>query len=91
MPADALPRLQELIGTYTVITFIPDIDRYQRIRTNKTGTCIFKGCTEPVAWEDAHGSNFLCEGHYRVIRQWIMEARKGLISTGQSALFRPEK
>ena len=40
---------------------------------------MFRGCTEPIAWEDAGGGNFLCEGHYLTVRKWIDEARTGLL------------
>jgi hypothetical protein len=79
MPDSPLEHLKDLIGRYTVITFIPDIDRYRRVTTPKAGRCIFRGCSEPIAWEDARGGNFLCEGHYRTMRLWIEEARKGLL------------
>jgi hypothetical protein len=75
--------LKALIVRYTVLTTIPDIDRYRRITTPKEGRCVFRGCTEPIAWEDAHGGNFLCEGHYRVMREWIEDARKGLLPGGE--------
>jgi hypothetical protein len=74
-----LEHLKTLIEKFTVITFIPDIDRYRRITTPKEGRCIFRGCPEPIAWEDARGGNFLCEGHYRTMRSWIEEARRGLL------------
>ena len=79
MPENPVEHLKTLIGKYTVITFIPDIDHYRRITAPKEGHCIFRGCTEPIAWEDARGGNFLCEGHYRTMRTWIGEARKGLL------------
>ena len=88
MPQDPLDHLKALIARYTVITFIPDIDRYRRITSPKEGRCIFRGCPEPIAWEDARGGNFLCEGHYRVMQQWIEEARRGLLPGGHgSAIF----
>jgi hypothetical protein len=79
MPESPVGHLKALIERYTVINFIPDIDRYRRITIQKEGHCIFRGCTEPIAWEDARGRNFLCEGHYRTLRTWIEEARKGLL------------
>jgi len=82
MPESPLDHLKALIGRYTVITFVPDIDRYRRIVTPKAGRCIFRGCPEPIAWEDAHGQNFLCEGHYRTMKTWIEEARRGLLPGG---------
>jgi len=88
MPGSPLDHLKALIGRYTVITSIPDIDRYRRITLPKEGRCIFRGCPEPIAWEDARGGNFLCEGHYQVMRRWIEEARRGLLPGGQgSAIF----
>ena len=79
MPDNPVDHLKALILKYTTITFIPDIDRYRRITTPKPGRCIFRGCPEPIAWEDAQGGNFLCEGHYRTMKAWIEEARRGLL------------
>jgi hypothetical protein len=79
MPKSPLEHLKALIEQYTVISFVPDIDRYRRITSPKEGRCIFRGCSEPIAWEDAGGGNFLCEGHYRTMRTWIEEARRGFI------------
>ena len=88
MTESPVEHLKALIERYTVITVIPDIDRYRRITTPKEGHCIFRGCTEPIAWEDASGGNFLCEGHYRTMRTWIEEARNGLLPGGHpGALF----
>ena len=83
MPESPLEHLKALIVQYTVLTTIPDIDRYRLITSPKQGRCVFRGCTEPIAWEDAHVGNFLCEGHYEVMRQWIVDARKGLLPGGQ--------
>ena len=83
MPGSPLEHLKALIVQYTVLTTIPDIDRYRRITTPKEGRCTFRGCTEPIAWEDARGGNFLCEGHEQVMREWIGEARKGFLPGGQ--------
>jgi len=80
MPENPLDHLKALIEKYTVLTTIPDIDRYRRITVPREGRCVFRGCTEPIAWEDARGGNFLCEGHYEVMREWIEDARKGLLS-----------
>ncbi|MBP1929242.1 hypothetical protein J2741_001789 [Methanolinea mesophila] len=88
MTNDPSGSLKALIEKYTVISFIPDIDHYRRIVVPKRGSCIFRGCREPIAWEDARGKNFLCENHFRVMQQWILEARKGLIPGGQSESFR---
>lgn len=88
MPFDPVSHLKALITRYTVISFVPDIDNYRRLTGRRDGSCIFRGCTEPVAWEDARGSNLLCEGHYLTVKQWIEEARRGLIAGDQSALFR---
>ena len=79
MAESPVEHLKALIQRFTVITTVPDIDGYRRISTPKGGQCIFRGCTEPIAWEDARGGNFLCEGHYRVMRAWIEEARRGLL------------
>ncbi len=79
MPENPVGHLQALIGRYTILTTIPDIDRYRRITTPKPGRCVFRGCTEPIAWEDAQGGNFLCEGHYLTMKRWIEEARRGLL------------
>lgn len=88
MPESPLEHLKALIGRYTVISSIPDIDRYRRISSPKAGRCIFRGCPEPIAWEDALGGNFLCEGHYRIMRNWIEDARRGLLPGGHlSPLF----
>ncbi|HUK38384.1 MAG TPA: hypothetical protein VLV30_04635 [Methanomicrobiales archaeon] len=83
MPENSLEHLKQLIARYTVITFIPDIDRYRRITTPKQGRCIFRGCPEPIAWEDARGENFLCEGHYQTMKGWIEDARLGLLPGGR--------
>ena len=87
MQTDPFTRLKGLIEKYTVISFIPDIEHYQRIVGAKSGRCIFRGCTEPISWEDARGGNFLCKGHYLTMKQWIEDAREGLISGQGSALF----
>ena len=88
MPQNPLEHLKALIGRYTVITYIPDIDRYRRITSPRPGRCIFRGCPEPIAWEDAQGGNFLCEGHYQTVKTWIEEARKELLPGGHlSPLF----
>lgn len=84
---DPLDHLRALIEKYTVITFVPDIDAYRPLSGPKTGSCIFRGCPEPIAWEDARGGNFLCKGHYITMKMWIDEARKALISGKRSALF----
>ena len=68
--------LLELIKRYTILTSVPDIERYRRITTPREGHCVFRGCPEPIAWEDANGTNFLCEGHYRTIVQWVEETRR---------------
>jgi len=93
MSFDPVSHLRALITRYTVISFVPDIDNYRRLKGRRDGSCIFRGCTEPVAWEDARGSNFLCEGHYLIVKRWIEEARMGLVAGDQSALFlsTPEK
>ena len=77
MKKDPFSHLRSLIGKYTVISFIPDTEHYRRIEGDKPGRCIFRGCTEPVAWEDARGGNFLCEGQYQTMKQWIEDARGG--------------
>ena len=84
---DPLAHLKALIEKYTIITFIPDIDAYRPLSGPKKGSCIFRGCPEPIAWEDARGGNFLCKGHYLTMKMWIDEARKALISGERSALF----
>jgi hypothetical protein len=88
MRNDSPGSLKALIEKYTVITFVPDIDHYRRITVPKPGRCIFRGCQEPIAWEDVRGKNFLCENHFRVMQRWILEARKGLIPGWESASFR---
>jgi hypothetical protein len=88
MHGSSLDQLKALITQYTVLTTIPDIDRYRRITTPREGRCVFRGCTEPIAREDARGGNFLCDGHYQVMREWIEDARKGLLAGEQvSPLF----
>jgi hypothetical protein len=76
---DPVIRLKERLRKYTGSTIIPDISRYRRIPGVKAGRCIFIGCTEPIAWEDAQGGNFLCEGHYLTVRRWVEEARSGYL------------
>ena len=87
MSEDSITRLHALITRYTVISGVPDIGSYRRITGNKQGRCIFRGCSEPIAWEDSRGKNFLCEGHYILMAQWIEEARKGLIPGKHAAIF----
>jgi hypothetical protein len=87
MSEDSIARLHALITRYTVISGLPDIGLYRRITGNKPGRCIFRGCSEPIAWEDSRGQNFLCEGHYILMKQWIEEARKGLIPGRHAAIF----
>ena len=87
MSSDPLSHLRTLIEKYTVISFIPDINGYRPLSGKKEGSCIFSGCTEPIAWEDSRGGNFLCQGHYVIMKRWIEEARKGLISGDLSAVF----
>lgn len=84
---DSVTRLYALITRYTVITGLPDIESYRKIIGDKPGRCIFRGCTEPIAWEDRKGENFLCEGHYNLIKQWLADARKGLIPGKHTAIF----
>ena len=79
MTENSLEHLNRLLKKYTLFTAVPDIDRYRRIATPKAGTCMFRGCTEPIAWEDARGGNFLCEGHYLTVRKWVDEARADLL------------
>jgi hypothetical protein len=43
---------------------------------------MFRGCTEPIAWEDATGANYLCQGHYLTLVSWVNEARSGYLSGG---------
>jgi hypothetical protein len=87
MSEDPISRLQTLITRYTVISRVPDIGSYRKIIGDKPGRCIFRGCNEPIAWEDRRGENFLCKGHYILMTQWIEEARKGLISGRTAAYF----
>jgi hypothetical protein len=86
--ADPLSHLKDLIIQYTILGSVPDIARYRRIAGPKSGNCMFRGCTETIVWEDARGEYFLCEGHYRIVVQWITEAQKALISGNSSSLFR---
>jgi hypothetical protein len=88
MTADPLFHLKDLIHKYTILSSVPDIARYRKITGPKSGNCLFRGCTEPVVWEDSRGEHFLCEGHYPIIVQWISEAQLGLISGRSSSLFR---
>ena len=87
MSEDFITRLHALITRYTVISGVPAIGSYRRITGNTQGRCIFRGCSEPIAWEDSRGKNFLCEGHYILMTQWIEEARKGLIPGKHAAIF----
>jgi hypothetical protein len=77
---DPIGNLKELVLNYTEVVFIPDVDHYRPVTGKKSGHCIFRGCTEPIAWEDAKGGNFLCEGHFRIMKQWVQEAREALVS-----------
>jgi hypothetical protein len=76
---DPFERLKSRILTYTGRSTIPDIARYRRIQGVREGRCIFIGCTEPIAWEDAGGGNFLCEGHYLTVHRWVEQARSGYL------------
>jgi len=76
---DPLERLKNRILKYTGRFTVPDIARYRKIQGKKAGRCIFIGCTEPIAWEDAQGGNFICEGHYLTVRRWVEEARSGYL------------
>jgi hypothetical protein len=87
MSEDSIIRLHALITRYTVIPGVPDIGSYRRITGNKQGHCTFRGCSEPIAWEDTRGEKFLCEGHSILMLQWIMEARKGVIPARHAAIF----
>jgi hypothetical protein len=91
MPSDSISHLKSLIEKYTVISYIPDINGYRPLSGQKNGSCIFLGCTEPIAWEDSRGDNFLCQGHYVIMNRWIEEARKGLISGDLSAVFHTDR
>lgn len=88
MAADPLSHLKDLIHEYTILGSVPDITRFHRITGQKPGNCLFRGCTEPIVWEDTRGEYFLCEGHYRILVQWITEAQTSLISGRSSSLFR---
>ena len=79
MVGNSVERLHVLLDKYTLFASVPDIDHYRRITKPRAGNCMFRGCTEPIAWEDAAGENFLCEGHYLTVRKWINEARTGLL------------
>ena len=79
MTGGAAGSLKALHEEYTELSFIPDIAHYRRIQGQKSGHCIFLGCTEPIAWEDARGGNFLCEGHYLTVRRWVEDARLGIM------------
>jgi len=79
MQKDPFSLLKDLIEKYTAISFIPAIEHYRRKDGEKSGRCIFRDAREPIAREDARGGNFLCEGHYLTMKQWIEDARKGLI------------
>lgn len=87
MNTDPMLHLKNLIRHYTVISFVPDIDQYRRIQGMKNGNCIFRGCTEPIVWEDPEGKNFLCEGHFQIMKWWIYEARKAHFTRKSSPLF----
>jgi hypothetical protein len=87
MTEDSITRLHALIRRYTIVSVLPDTGSYRKITGNKTGRCIFRGCSEPIVWEDSRGGNFLCEGHYILVRQWIEEARKGLLPGTPAAVF----
>lgn len=87
MTEDPINRLHDLVRRYTTASVLPDIGSYRPITGQKPGQCIFRGCTEPIAWEDARGGNFLCEGHYLVMKQWFADARKGLMPGSAAALF----
>lgn len=87
MLPDPLSRLRGLIEQYSVLSTIPDNRGYRKIQGLQTGARIFRGCTAPIVWEDTRGGNFLCQGHYLLMNQWIDEARKGLITGDLAALF----
>ena len=79
MAEHSLERLHQLLDRYTEFMSVPDIDRYRRIETPRSGRCMFRGCTEPIAWEDARSGDFLCEGHYLTVKKWVNEARTDLL------------
>ncbi|MDD1676749.1 MAG: hypothetical protein LUQ40_03325 [Methanomicrobiales archaeon] len=80
MTTDVLAQVRLLMLQYAGRAIVPDIQHYRRIIVPRKGKCMFIGCTEPIAWEDASGNNFLCEGHYRTVRKWVEGARNVLIS-----------
>jgi hypothetical protein len=53
------------------INDIPDLTQYSRIRKEKVGCCMIKGCKEPKAWENHQGLFYLCDHHYLVFKQLI--------------------
>jgi hypothetical protein len=79
MTDDVYAQVRQMMLQYTGRAIVPDIQHYRRITTAKNGKCIFIGCTDPIAWEDTAGTNFLCEGHYRTVRKWVEDARIRLI------------
>lgn len=87
MQPNPIARLDDLIRKYTIFDRVPDIGQYRRITGEVKGSCSFRGCTEPIAWEGAGGGGFLCEGHYDMLKTWITEARRGLMGGPSSALF----
>lgn len=82
MRSDPSERLKRQLDQYTGFSSIPDIGSYHRIKGQKEGRCMFRGCTEPIAWEDAAGANYLCEGHYLTLVRWVEEARRGYLPGG---------
>ena len=49
MPENSTDHLKALITRYTVISSIPDIDRYRRITTPREGRCIQEQTNEQTA------------------------------------------
>jgi hypothetical protein len=88
MTGDVNAQVRQMMLQYTGRATVPDIQHYRRITTARKGKCIFIGCTDPIAWEDSAGTNYLCEGHYRTVRMWVEDARKRLI---EPHTIRPER
>jgi hypothetical protein len=82
MKSDPSEQLKRQLDRYTWFSSIPDIGSYHRLKVPMEGRCMFRGCTEPIAWEDAAEANYLCEGHYLTLARWVQEARSGYLSGG---------
>jgi len=56
---------------------MPDHTEYRRLETPKIGSCIVKGCGNPMEWEDHQGLNYLCDEHFQMIKKEAIVPKEG--------------